>query len=113
MKKILVGLTALSLLVLVAGPALAATVINVNKNTTVSNDVMVVANTGWNVTGGGDGGTGGTSKAIAINGSNAYGGSSNGGNGGSNSSGISTGNAYAKAKVINIVNTSITRINGI
>ncbi|MFZ5559881.1 MAG: hypothetical protein ACOZAL_03780 [Patescibacteria group bacterium] len=113
MKKILVGLTALALLAF-AVPALAldGAVINVNKFTKVENSVMVVANTGGNITSGGDAGSGGTSKAIAIDSSNAYGGSANGGSGGSNSGDISTGNAYAKAKVVNIVNTSYTATDG-
>ena len=116
MKKIFVGLTILAL-ALAAGPALAwwnsgsdITVTN-NKTAKVTNNVVVVASTGGNISAGdagGDGGDGGVGGKVNIdNDGNDGGNGGNGGNGGT----IYTGNAYAKSKVKNIVNTDITKID--
>jgi hypothetical protein len=107
MKKILVGLTALSLLALVAGPALAyghrsSSDINIeNENDAdIDNTVITIANTGDNTASGGNGGNGG----------NVVGGGE-GGNGGDGVGGyIDTGNANADATVINVANTNYTRV---
>jgi hypothetical protein len=104
-KKIFAAVT---LFAMVAGPALAhgwppigqdIQVTNVNF-ANVTNNVTVGAFTGDNVTVGGDGGNGGF----------ACKGSANGGAGGSNSGDIITGAAYAEAKVVNKVNTNITKV---
>ncbi len=71
---------------------------NDDSDATVGNGVAVFADTGLNGAVGGVAGNGG------------FGGSTNGGNGGLNSGGITTGSAYSKAKVVNVVNTNITRI---
>ena len=107
-KKILAAVASLAM---VAGPAFAhrnppmpdrdITVINYNKDTAVTNVVKVDAFTGTNLAAGGDGGAGGD-----VSGRGTGGDGGNGGDGGT----IVTGDAYAKAKVINLVNTNITRI---
>ena len=114
MKKLLIGLVSVATIVLMSAPALASgSDIKVENNNSayVKNDVNVGANTGWNVTAGGDGGSGGGSGTTkAYGGSTATGGDANGGNGGENSGDITTGDATAKAKVVNVVNTNKTKI---
>src|SRR3989344_7349252 len=118
MKKIFVGFAILAV-ALAAGPALAwgnhgggsdITVTN-DKTAKVTNNVVVVASTGNNVSAGdsgGDGGDGGVGGKVNIdNDGNDGGNGGNGGNGGT----INTGNAYAKSEIKNIVNTDITKIS--
>lgn len=86
------------------------TVINKNK-ARVKNEIHVGAYTGGNSANGGSGGQGGhTGKVKAQKGGTAI--SGDGGNGGAGGDGgtIRTGDARAKGKVINVVNTNMTRI---
>lgn len=97
MQKLIAGSTILAMLAF-ALPVLATGGSDIeveNSNRAhVDNNVTVDANTGWNGTYGGNGGT-------------AFGGSANGG---SNSGDIGTGNAYAKSKIVNVVNTNKTKV---
>lgn len=101
MKKLFVGLTVMALMAMTVAPALAyyppmpsdssdVTVTN-NNSATVSNSVNVSAITGYNY---------------------ALGGSATGKNatGGSNTGDITTGDAYARAKVVNVVNSNTTKV---
>jgi len=87
MKKVLVGLTALALLALVAGPALArgSVQVNVDNFAIVHNDVMAFSDTGEN-------------EIVDIA---KYGGRSNGDNR------IDTGDATAMAGAANVVNSNL------
>src|SRR3989344_7949731 len=89
-----------------------------NDTANVGNGVGVVADTGLNDTNGGSSSNGGNGGGADSN-YNGWGGGSqtnNGGDGGDGDDGgnggvIRTGNSDAKAKVVNVVNTIVTRIN--
>lgn len=91
MKKLLVGLTSVATIALMAGPALAfammggsdITVVN-NNDAHVTNTVNVSASTGSN-------------EIVAVK-------------GGGNSGDIRTGDAGAASDIVNIINTTITRV---
>jgi hypothetical protein len=76
----------------------------------IGNEVTAGAGTGENGIGTGFGGTGDSCKTVAVGGSNATGGTAVGGAGGKNSGDIESGDALARTKVVNTVNTNITRI---
>lgn len=81
------------------------------SNAIVENNVTVIANTGGNNANGGSGGRGGDiDDTKAWKG--GYAKSGNGGAGGDGGSGgtIWTGNVYAKTKILNRINTVITKI---
>ncbi|HBT81347.1 hypothetical protein A2757_01680 [Candidatus Giovannonibacteria bacterium RIFCSPHIGHO2_01_FULL_48_47] len=82
-----------------------------NNSAYVKNEVDVSASTGGNDANGGSGSAAGNGGNVQSSNSGNTGG--NGGNGGDGGDGgvILTGNAFAKSKIVNKVNTNVTRVD--